>query len=34
MKRWEMQSVGNTLNFVMTKRVANVVTNGAYRFHI
>jgi len=34
MKRWEMQCVGNTQNFVMLKRVANVVTNGAYSFHV
>jgi len=34
MNRWEMQYIGNTQNFVMSKRVANVVTNGAYSFHI
>ena len=29
-----MQCVGNTQTFVMSKRVANVVTNGPYDFHI
>jgi hypothetical protein len=34
MKRWEMQCVENTQDFVMSKGVANVVTNGAYSFHV
>ena len=29
-----MQCVENTQDFVMSKRVANVVTNGAYSFRI
>jgi len=34
MNRWKMQCVGNAQNFVMSKRVANEVTNGAYSFYI